>query len=71
MTEIEILLRRIGWSLNETIRRLGVSEAAMRRWCNGSRTPSPAVVAWLERVAAAVEGAGDPPAAPARTHAEK
>jgi hypothetical protein len=46
---------RVGWSGSEVARRLGVSGTSWVRMCDPTLTPEPAVVAYLERVAAAIE----------------
>ena len=66
MTPAATLLSRIGWTAPEMTRRLGMTRAQTWPWIVGKNTrgnavePPAAVVAWLERVALAVEREGVP-----------
>lgn len=62
MTPLARLLLRIGWKNAELARRIGRSADTVDGWASGKLnargkpTPTPpAVLAWLERVARAVE----------------
>lgn len=61
MTPAERLaaLQSLGWSVRALAERLGVSEATVRQWQRGRRSPPPAIDEWLARLAQAVTD--DPP----------
>jgi hypothetical protein len=61
MTTLSAPLSRIGWTTGELSRRLRIAPETTTHWASGRRAPPPAVLAWLERVARAVEGVGPPP----------
>jgi hypothetical protein len=61
---LEDILRALRWSRVDLAYALGVRVDTARDWCRG-RAPVPVPIAeWLERLLAAVEGVGPPPAAP-------
>jgi DNA-binding transcriptional regulator YiaG len=60
-TELDELLRDIGWSPRELARRLGIGEATARSWQTGRRAPHASVVEWLRVVRDKLQEAGSAP----------
>ena len=58
------LLDRTGWSHAELAYRLGMATASIRDWRERRRNPPPAILDYLERIAAAIDSVGPPPPAP-------
>lgn len=54
------LLTRIGWPQTELADRLGVNRRTVRRWTAGQNETPAAVLAWLARVADAVDAMPPP-----------
>lgn len=44
----------LGWSRSELARRVGMSEAAVRKWEDGRAPPPPWLLPWLETLASFV-----------------
>jgi hypothetical protein len=52
---IGLLLTAIGWGPTELSRRLGCSQAQVRRWIDGRDETPRAILEWLQPIAEAVE----------------
>lgn len=71
MTPLSAILARIGWTVPHLAGRLGLPHQTVYRWHSGRNTrgnpcSAPAdVIAWLERVAAAIEAEPPPAKSPA------
>ena len=50
-------MRRIGWSQNELVRRLGIAEGTSRQWASGRKDCQDEVLAWLDHIGAALDAA--------------
>lgn len=60
-SELDALLTRIGWSHREAAARSKViSQTHWMRWADGIYRTPPEILAWLEKVARAVEGVPPP-----------
>lgn len=66
MTDIRPLLDVLGWSAGELARRVDVRDSTVNRWLAGTREAPPAIVAWLEGLARAVERLPEAPERPER-----
>lgn len=55
MNPFAALRHRIGWSAQHVADLLCMSERQVRRWDSGDASPPPRVLAWMERVKAALE----------------
>ena len=53
MSALRTYLETIGWSQRALADRLGIHETRVRRWASGAAETPPAVLAWLDRLAAA------------------
>lgn len=57
MTQARFLdcLTTLGWSFRHLAERLGIDERRVRRWATGALDVPENVMAWLDRLAAAIE----------------